>query len=89
MELFFHQWSKKQLHRQFPRMLVLRSFTRDVSFVAELAFAHIVGYHVGAKGWVCMTTSAVKDSVDTGSAFYTAFSLAVFNYSLLDQHFLC
>lgn len=81
VESFFHQRSKRQLqlHRQFPRMLVLWSVTRKIRCVIQLAFIHIVGYHVGAKGWVCVTGSTVKVSADTGSVFYTALSLPVFN----------
>lgn len=81
MESFFHQWSKRQLqlHRQFPRMLVLWSVTRKIRCVIQLAFTHIVGYHVGAKGWVCVTGSTVKVSAHTGSVFYTALSLPVCN----------
>lgn len=85
---FFHQQSKRKFHRQFARMLVLQSYTREIRCVIQLAFTHFVDYFVGAKEWVCMTRSGVKVSADTGSGFYAAFSLFIFNYSL-DHYFVC
>ena len=70
-------------------MLVLWCYTREIRRVIQLAFTHIVGYHVGAKGRVCMTRSAVKVSADAVSVVYTAFSLAILNYYSLDHYSLC